>query len=488
MLHVVWASLDTKRIAITSLLLILFLGAVLRLYALSAESFYFDEVYSVWAAKHSVGWLFTLSTQRIFPPLYYMLLHFWLVLGEDEFTIRLLSVALGLISIVGVYVLAKQLFNERVGLLSALLLTISPLHLWYSQEARMYMLVLTLGLYSAYFMLLALRKGQRWQWLAYILSTALAMNTHYFILFLAAFENLYVLCLLLQRYIQPHIWTRWLLSQVAVGLLSVVGLAGVFSAESGYWWGLLDTWHGAPTWRNLLAMMFTFSLGTQAGERLFYWIGLPLFGLCIVWSVIEFRQKYLTLSIDNGLVFCLLYLIAPIGMVFVISQFRSFWVLRYIFPFLPPYCVLVAKGISRMPGRFLPAIVTLAIVLVSLWPIANIYRYEQKEAWRSAVHYIAAHEQPGDCILLVDEDIWLPFEHYYRGSLSYTGVSRTITDRDFLAARVGAVLSTHSRIWLILSHTNNFALKDYLITSRYTRLEWEKHFTGVEVDLFTIIR
>lgn len=141
-----------------------------------------------------------------------------------------------------------------------------------------------------------------------------------------------------------------------------------------------------------------------------------------------------------------------------------------------------------MPGRFLPAIVTLAIVLASLWPIANIYRYEQKEAWRSAVQYIAAHEQPGDLVFLVDEDIWLPFEHYYRGSLSYTSVSRTITDRDFLAAQVGAVLSTHRRIWLILSHTSNFALKDYLITSRYTQLEWEKHFTGVEVDLFTIIR
>lgn len=487
-MRVIWSGFDAKCKRITILLLILLAGAALRLYALSAESLYFDEAYSVWAARHNVGWLFTLSTQRIFPPLYYVFLHFWLVLGANEFTVRLLSVTLGLVSIVGIYILATQLFDERVGLISALLLTISPLHLWYSQEARMYMLVLTLGLYSAYFMLLALRRGQRRHWLAYILSTALAMNTHYFVLFLAAFENLYMLYLYLRRYVQPHVWTRWLLSQIAVGILSMIGLAGIFSAESDYWWGLLNTWHGAPTWRNLVGTMFTFSLGTQVGERLFYWTGLLLFCFCITWSVIEQRQKRFILSIDDGLVFCFLYLVAPIGLVFLVSQFRSFWVLRYIFPFLPPYCILVARGISKMPGRALPVMATLAIVSASSWPIANIYLYEQKENWRNAVQYIAAHEQPGDCIFLVDEDIWLPFEYYYRGSLSYTGVNRTITDRDFLAARVGAVLSTHNRIWLILSHTSNFAVKDYLKALRYTRLELEKQFTGVEVDLFTIIR
>nr|MBC7244094.1 glycosyltransferase family 39 protein [Chloroflexota bacterium] len=485
-IHQVWAGLAPKRRAGIGLLLILLSGALLRLYALSAESLYFDEVYSVWAARHSIGWLFTLSTQRIFPPLYYMLLHLWLSLGDSEFIVRSLSVVVGLGSILVIYALAQKLFDARVGLLSALLLTISPLHIWYSQEARMYVLVLTLALCSAYFMLLALREGRRWHWLAYILSTAMAMNTHYFVLFLAVFENVYVFYMLLRRRVHTDIWRQWLLSQFAVGLLSVVGLAGIFSAESEYWWGLLDTWHGAPTWRDLVGTWFKFSFGTQVSAPVFYWVGLPLFGFCVVWSLIDFRQKRVALSLDDGLVFCLLYLVLPIGTVFVISQFRSFWVLRYIFPFLPPYCVIVARGISRMPGRILPALITVAIVLSSLWPIATIYRYEQKEAWRTVAQYITSQEQPDDFIFMVDEDIWLPFGHYYQGSLSYTGVSRGITDRDFLAARVGQVLLTHRRIWLVLSHTSNFALKDYLVTSRYTKLVSEKHFTGVEVDLFTI--
>ncbi len=485
-MHEGLARLDRNRNTRAILLLSLAGGALLRFYALSAESFWFDEAYSVWVARHSVGWHIALSVQRIFPPLYYLLLHFWLPLGSSEFVIRSLSVFIGLGSIVAIYALARQLFDERVGLISALLLTISPLHIWYSQEARMYILVASLGLCSAYFMLLALREGKLWHWLAYVLSTAMAMNAHYFAIFLAPFQSVYVLYLLLRRHARKGIWKHWLLSQAAVVLLSVIGLAGIFSRETDVWWGLLDTWHGAPAFRDLVSTLYSFSLGTTAEGRLLYWGGMLLFGFCVAWSLVTFKHGHLALRIDDGLVFTLLYLVVPLGTVFLLSQFRSFWVLRYIFPFLPPYCIIVARGIARMPGRVLGAMVVGAIVLASLCPVANIYRREQKENWRAAVRYVMAEEQAGDLICMVDEDIWLPFEHYYHGSARCMGVSRGVTDRDLLAARIGMVLPNYSRIWLVLSHTNNLALKDYLTMSPYTELVSETRFTGVEVDLFGI--
>ena len=478
------AHLDLQQRSRAILLFILAGGAVLRFYGLSSESFWFDETYSVWVARHSVAWHITLSTQRIFPPLYYLLLHFWLALGSSEFVVRMLSALMGLGSIVAIYALANRLFDVRVGLLSALLLAISPLHIWYSQEARMYVLVVALGACSAYFMLLALREGRFWHWLIYVLSTAMAMNAHYFALFLVPFQNIYVLYWLFQPSARRGIWRRWLLSQVAVALLSVIGLAGIFSAESSYWWGLLDTWHGAPTLGDLTSLVFSFSLGTTVGGPQVYLGGLLLFGFCAAWSLVAFKGRRVSLSVDDGLVFSLLYLLVPIGAVFVLSQYRSSWVLRYLFPFLPPYCIIVARGISRMPGRLAKSLLAGAIVLVSLWPIANIYRYQQKEDWRGSVQYISAQEQPGDVLLMVDEDIWIPFEHYYRGSMYHMNVSRAVTDRDFLMARVGLAASSYRRIWLVLSHTNNLLLKDVLMASRYTELVSEKHFINVEVDLF----
>ena len=465
--------------------LVLLGGSILRLSSLGSESLWFDEAYSVWVARHGVLWQFVQSTQRIFPPFYYMLLHVWLALGSSEFVVRLLSVLLGVLSLLAIYALAARLFNAVVGVISAFLLAISPLHIAYSQEARMYILLAVLGLGSAYCMLLILDEGKRWHWLAYVLCTALAMNTHYFALFLVPFQNLFVFYLLWRRRLRPGLWWRWLLGQLGVGALSVVGLAGVFSSETTYWWGLLDTWHGAPTLRDVLSTMFSFSLGTTVQNRLLYLGGLFIFGFCAVCSLVDVKKRRLVL--DDGLLFAELYLLVPLGTVFVLSQFQSFWVLRYIFPFLPPWCMIVARGVERMPGRVLRVLAIAAIVLASVWPIANLYRYQQKEDWRGAIGYICALEEPGDVIILVDEDIWLPFEHYYRGATPRVGISRGVTDRDLLAARIGPLLATDRRIWLVLSHTDNFLSKEYLRTSRFTQLVSERLFTQIEVDLFAIV-
>ncbi len=469
-----------------ALAVILIVAAALRLCALGAESLWFDEAYSVWVSRHSVAWHIALSMQRIFPPLYYLCLHFWLRLGSSEFVVRALSALIGLGSIAAAYAVTKQLFDQKTALVSALLLAISPLHLWYSQEARMYILMAALGLCSAYFMLLTIRHGTRRQWVAYVISTALLMNTHYFAIFLVPFQNAYVLYLLLRKRTHGPFARRWLLSQVLVGLLSAVGLAGIFSSESTYWWGLLDTWHGAPGLAELLNLWFSFSLGTTVRGALIYWSGLLVFGVCLASSWLILRRNRVSLAIEDGLVFATLYLVVPLGTVFLLSQFQSFWVLRYIFPFLPAYCILVARGLTRMPNRSIQMALLAAIVLLSLWPIANTYRYEQKENWRAAVQYIHAQEEGRDVIILVDEDIWLPFEHYYRGETRRVGISRVVGDRDLLAARVGMLLPSYERIWLVLSHTDNFALKDYLSTSRFTEPVLERQFTQVEVDLFAV--
>jgi len=476
--------LTTPKAQSIVLLLILAAAAALRLYALGAESLWFDEAYSVWVARHGIGWQLSQSTQRIFPPAYYSLLHVWLALGDSEFAVRLLSVLLGLLSVLGMYALARQLFDVRVGLIAAAILAVSPLHVAYSQEARMYILLAALGTWSAYLMLLALQHGRRWQWLSYVITMAIAMNTHYFAIFLALFQNLYVLHLVLRRRSRRGVWKPWLLSQAMIGMLSVVGLWGIFSGETTYWWGLLDTWHGAPTLRDLATTVFHFSLGNTVEGKLFYYGGLLLFGFCAAWSIVDVKNR--RLSIDAGLLFAGLYLAVPLGTVFLLSQFQSFWVLRYVFPFLPPWCIIVARGISRIPGHGARILTSAAIVLASLLPLANLYGYEQKEDWRGAVGYISALEGPGDAIILVDEDVWIPFEHYYRGSTRIVGISRGVADPALLAARVGMLLPSSSRIWLVLSHTDNLALKEYLQASRYTRLLAEKHFTQVEVDLFAV--
>ncbi len=493
-MHMRTIAKDTsRRSLLTGILLV---GAWLRFYDLAGESLWFDEAYSVWVARHSVSWHLQLSTQRIFPPLYYVLLHFWLRLGDSEYVVRTLSVLVGVISIALLFRLSAELFDEVSGLFSALLMTISPLHVWYSQEARMYITVAALGLSSALFLIMALRHRRLAPWLGYTLSIALAMNAHYFAVFFLPFHALYVLYLLGNHLLSTKKLWFWIVSQVGAAALSVVGLAGVFSAESDYWWGLLDTWHGAPGVSELLDLAYAYSLGTTVQGRALYWVGLLVFGVCGLAGLSQLLPvgRYSRVSVQeesrgvrNSILFAALYLAVPLLTVFTLSQFRSFWVLRYIFPFLPPYCILVARGILRFPWRL--RIVAIGVVLLlTLWPIVNTYRYQQKENWRSAVAYISAQEEAGDAILLVDEDVWLPFEHYYRGPASRSGISRSVIDRQLVSARIGLLASVHQRIWLVVSHSDNWLVRDCLVASKYASLVVQEDFGGVYVALFDIDR
>ena len=94
--------------------------------------------------------------------------------------------------------MALALFRSRLaGLLASLLVAVSPLHLWYSQEVRMYSLLTFLCLLSSYLMLLVLKEEGKWRamalWAAYALVSIAALYTHYFAFCILAFQGVYLL-------------------------------------------------------------------------------------------------------------------------------------------------------------------------------------------------------------------------------------------------------------------------------------------------------
>ena len=74
-----------------------------------------------------------------YPPLFYLILHFWRSLGADtEFSLRLLPVAFGTLSIVVLYRLSTYLLGSETGLVTSFLLAISPYHIWFDQMLLRY--------------------------------------------------------------------------------------------------------------------------------------------------------------------------------------------------------------------------------------------------------------------------------------------------------------------------------------------------------------
>src|SRR5258705_3772980 len=143
------------------LTLITLVDAVLRLHASTAKSFWLDEAISVGIARLPWQQFFDVLRHReINMALYYVLLHFWLVLGSSEGFIRGLSVLFSVATVPVMYALGARLFGRGTGLLAAWLLAINAYNVRYAQEARGYALVIFLAVLTTW-LLCAISSSRR---------------------------------------------------------------------------------------------------------------------------------------------------------------------------------------------------------------------------------------------------------------------------------------------------------------------------------------
>ena len=120
------------------LLIILIIAVSLRLPNLN-ESLWFDELFSTHLILGNMILLSNLALYDPHPPFYYIFMFFWIRLfGDYELSIRIPPLIFGILSIFLTYTLALRFTVKKGALLTSFLMCVSPVHIWYSQEARPY--------------------------------------------------------------------------------------------------------------------------------------------------------------------------------------------------------------------------------------------------------------------------------------------------------------------------------------------------------------
>jgi 4-amino-4-deoxy-L-arabinose transferase-like glycosyltransferase len=376
---------------------ILALGAALRLSALSQESLWADEFYTLLCAR-APGFVgaASISMDHGHLPPYFMLMHAVVrAFGESDAMLRLPSALVGALAPLFLYLAAASFFpgRPRLALWAALFMALSPMALWYAQEARPYSLVLTLEAFALWLFARGLREGPdgaappSLYWLgAGAFTTLLAMMTHLFASFFWAGCAAALIWLFWRR---PKDRLRLLLplSVMPAGIFPVIHAALGFSRRTH-----LDF---LPERYDISLLQSVFMAQTLGP----HWSPLApsprslaiAFGAAVVaigcWSLRgERRASPAAAFIGFGFAFTLA---APVFISFVVPI--VYHGQRYLIVALP-FTVLLLALAADGPGRRGRWGAALAVALLALQAsyLFNYYAHRQKHTWDLAAEHIAS--------------------------------------------------------------------------------------------------
>lgn len=466
-----------NRLSSMLLLLIILIGAFLRLYKIGSNSLWFDEAISVWFANESPGNIIIKQTSAdVHPPFYYIVLSLWInVFGNGEFDVRLLSAIFGILSIPLLYLIVKNLFGNQPALISALILAMSPFHIYYSQEARMYSILTFCVLLSIFFMVKMLCIGEEpiqtkktiFYSIGYVISTLASLYCHNVALLLPIAQNFFFI-IFWNRY-RPLL-KFWIPSLLTIIILWAPWTSFFFKQSSS----VGKSFYAPPlTLENIIILFATFNNGPT--YWLFNWIDVGNFSLIhgrlVLLSIIFFGFLFLigifyTRQNPRSLVLLLLIFSVPIGTQLLISLKHSILTSQTLIWASMPYFVLIAMGITSIKNK---RILTLALVLLFILNLASLYKYYngfEKERWDLAAEYVAQNSDirepqsndKEDLVLFSSALGQIPFEYYfdkYDLMLEKHGLPKDYSERKMAFEDVPALenlLRNHKRIWLIYSH------------------------------------
>lgn len=472
------------RPTVVALVAVLALGSVLRFHHLDRESLWLDEIFSVEIARQPWPALLAATGQDGHPPLYDGALRIWIgAFGESATSVRSLSAVTGVLTLAAFFALAARLLPMRGALLATLLLACSPYHVYYSQEARNYALLLLLTILS-YLGLVVCdeRPERRGRALAYVAATVLLLYTHVYGFFVWAAQIPWIAARARKR----DDWRARLWPTIAIGVLVLPWLVAP-------WTALLLRQTGAATTGLHLVRPTLWSLITSV----YQFTGSP-FGAVVVLPAAAL-EVYHALRVGEGngeeevgrglgmrtrTSLLLLWAALPQLVPFTLSQFTApIYITRATIVTLPVLYLLAAAALARMNARWRIALVSVA-VLGSLGAQAVYFSARSKEQWREAAATVDARAQPGDLVLFDAGYGRRGFDYYsHAPGLRRIGLANDLTSAAGLA-EMSALPADARRLWVVRFQRPPGRERVIGALSARYRLAGFAAYQGIELFLF----
>ena len=465
---------------------ILVLAVATRFYRIDAQSFWNDEGNSARIAERSAPLILEGAAGDIHPPLYYLTLHVWRsIFGQTEAALRGLSTAFGVLTVLAVFFLGRRLFEARVGLLGAFFTAVNPFQVYYSQEARMYMMLTAIGAVATYLLVRLLdfwsmrpriHVPHRRYYLLYIAAMAAGLYTHYAFPFVFAAHGFIVAAWSFYRPGRALAFIgSWATLVVSAGLLFAPWLSTALRQIGGW-----PAQAASLPAGEALGQTFQFYLlgGTIRPEEAAAALVIAAFFLAMsLWTPDSFDEPEpdWDTTAPRALRFGTpaLYLLVPVALIFAFSLFRDAY-FKFLLVGSPAFCLLLARGIDNawqiardalsMPPElsgprgsawgwtaivaFLLLIVTGA-TSISLYDLYHDSAYARDD-YRGIARLVEESWRPGDAVLLHAANQWEVFTYYFRDRPSVFPIARQRPlDRAAVERELADIAAGHQRLFVL---------------------------------------
>lgn len=440
----------------------------LRVHRLAEPLVRWDEGWSV--AHASLSWpeIVEIASWEVHPPLFYLLLKPWLVLGRPVFLVRFFPVMASVLAVPLAFRVARRwLGREEVAWLASALTAVAPALVYYGQVLRMYPLVVVWLLLAAWALLAWLdgadRADGRWALAGLVLAGLAGLYTLYYTAF--ALAGLYIYGLLVAG--RRRTWLLGAGIVTAVLYVPWVAYAGRRMLERMSDAAPAATIMPVTPWQLVAsawtALTFDFGPGGCGALTI---LALLVLAALVAWPPQAERKR------GSGIVLTLL--VATVGS--VLGSGVYFFAPRLLIPAVPFLLLLVAWALDRLRCRspWLLAAGAAALVL-TFWPTSSRFVYEKSLEVSGPFDphehdtFLSGRAQAGDFVFFNELALagWYeldrgPGDPAWGYALRWTPI---IEPLERVVPRVERALAEHGRLWFVL-YQGTFGpgaeLKDWL--------------------------
>jgi mannosyltransferase len=404
----------TVRAALPGAVIVTALALAVRFSTLSLQSLWLDEAYTDHLVHLGFGaMLSAIPKSESTPPLYYVIVWGWThVFGYSEFALRSVSALAGAATVTVGYALAARLGGSRAAVIGGVLLALSPLMVWFSQEARAYSLAALLATSTVLCLIRYLDTLDR-RWLAgWAVTAALGLCTHYFVSFVVLPE----IVLLVWR------WRDRREVKLAVALVVLVALALAPLALAQRGTGHADYIAQGSLSTRALQVPKQYLVGyASPHQAITASVATAIIVLGGLWHLVR-DAKQLDRAVVIALAAGLCGVLVPLVLALVGVDFLN---TRNLLPALPALLAVAAVGFASPAtwprGGVLAGALAVLFGVVLLLVDTNV-QYQRAD-WRGAGAALGAATQPR-ALVVTPGSALLPLQVYERGVTPLVGSDR----------------------------------------------------------------